>query len=327
MSGSILSEESPLRSPAAWAPLDLAIVSAVGPDAVRFVDNFATASVSSLSVGQGTEAFFTDARGQVLALTTILRTAVGATILAAPGLGPMLRDHLERYHIRESLELTDISAEQASFLVAGADAAGQLEKLGSGELPQAEAEHGEHLLAGIPARVVRVTGRGADGFWLLVDHGRGDQLSAMLTAAGLSGFDPAVLEADRIEAGFPLPIDIVEKTLPQELGRDSRAISFTKGCYLGQETVARLDAMGHVNRRLAVVAIDGDRQSPLPSPLLLDGQPVGLITSAAVSARRGGTVGLAILQTRGLAGGPLRAGTATARVLSIPGHPELVHPG
>ncbi|MFM1903658.1 MAG: Aminomethyltransferase, partial [Planctomycetota bacterium] len=257
---------------------------------------------------------------------TILRTDAGVEIVAAPGLGPMLRDHLERYHIRESLELADASAEQAIFLVAGADAAGRLEKLGGGELPQAEAEHREQLLAGIPVQVARVTGRGADGFWLQVDHGRGADLAAVLAAAGLPRLEPADLEAARIEAGFPLPVDIVEKTLPQELGRDSCAISFTKGCYLGQETVARLDAMGHVNRRLAVVAIDAD-PPPLPAELFLDGQPVGLITSAAASAQRGGTVGLAIIQTRGLAGGPLRVGTATARVLSIPGHPDLVNPG
>lgn len=315
--------DTPQEPSAVWAPLDLAVVTATGPDAVRFVDNFATAAVSKLAIGQGTEAFFADARGQVLALATVLRTATGLVIVAAPGLGPLLRDHLERYHIRESLTLADASADVATFLLTGTAAAARLAELGCGDLPQADAAHADHMLAGIPVRIVQVTERGGDGFWLQCDRGRGNELAAALTAANLTRADATELEAARIEAAYPLPVDIVEKTLPQELGRDARAISLTKGCYLGQETVARLDAMGHVNRRLAVVAIDGDHRPDLPARVLLDDQPVGLVTSAAHSRRLGCTIGLAIIQTRGLAGGPLWVAAAPARIVSIAGHPEL----
>lgn len=315
--------ETPTRPSAAWAPFDLAVVNATGSDAVRFVDNFATAAVSALAVGQGTEAFFADARGHVLALATVLRTATGLVILAAPGMGQLLRDHLERYHIREPLELTDASADVATFLLTGSAAAERFMEFWSGELPRTDGAHAEDSCGGIPVRIVRVTGRGADGFWLQCDRGRADELAAALAAASLPRAEAADLEAARIEAGFPLPVDIVEKTLPQELGRDARAISFSKGCYLGQETVARLDAMGHVNRRLAVVAIDDEQLPNLPARVLLDDQPAGLLTSAAYSHRLGRMVGLAIIQTRGLAGGPLRVAAAPARIVSIPGHPEL----
>ncbi len=315
--------ETPLRTSAAWAPCDLAVVTATGPDAVRFVDNFVTAAVSALAIGQGTEAFFADARGQVLALATVLRTTTGLAIVAASGIGPLLRDHLERYHIRESLTLVDATADLATFLLTGAGAADQLATLGCGDLPQADAAHAEYLLAGIPVRIIRVTGRGNDGFWLQSAAGRGEALAAALTAARLPRAEAAELEAARIEAGYPRPVDIVEKTLPQELGRDARAISLKKGCYLGQETVARLDAMGHVNRRLAVVAIAGDHRTDLPARVLLDDQPVGLLTSATHSLRLGCTVGLAIIQSRGLVGGPLRVAAAPARIVSVVGHPEF----
>jgi folate-binding protein YgfZ len=308
---------------AAWERLHLAVVTATGPDAVRFVDNFATAAISMLEVGQGTETFFADARGQVLALATVLRTATGLVIVAAPGVGPLLRDHLERYHIRESLTLADASADVATFLLTGTAAAARLAELGCGELPQADAAHAEHMLTGIPVRIIRVTGRGADGFWLQSAAGLGDQLATALTAAHLPQTEADELEAARIEAGFPLPADIVERTLPQELGRDARAISLNKGCYLGQETVARLDAMGHVNRRLAVVALERDHPPDLPARVLMDDQPVGLLTSAAYSHRLGCTVGLAIIQTRGLAGSSLRVAAVPAWIVSIAGHPEL----
>ena len=315
--------DTPQQPSAVWAPLDLAVVTATGPDAVRVVDNFATAAVSALAIGQGPEAFFADARGHVLALATVLRTATGLVIVAAPGFGPVLRDHLERYHLRESLTLADASADSATFLLTGAAAGEQLAELGCGDVPQADGAHAEDACGDIPMRIVRVTGRGGDGFWLQCDRGRADELTAALTAANLPRAEAADLEAARLEAGYPLPADIVEKTLPQELGRDARAISFTKGCYLGQETVARLDAMGHVNRRLAVVAIDGNTRPDLPARVLMDDQPVGLLTSAAYSHRFGCMVGLAILQTRGLAAGALSVAAAPARIVSIPGHPEL----
>lgn len=311
---------------AAWAPLDLAVVTATGPDAVRFVDNFATASLSSLAIGEGTETFFTDARGWVLALATVLRTTDGLTILAAPGPGSMLRDHLERYHIREALDLLEASAAVASFLVTGAEAAQRLESLGCHALPEADGSHGEQTLAGIPVRIIRVTGQGEDGFWLLSDRHQADGLAAALGAANLPRLEAAELEAARIEAGFPLPIDIVDKTLPQELGRPPQSISFTKGCYLGQETVARLDAMGHVNRRLAVVALTAAEPPALPAAILLDSQPVGSLSSACRSPRRGCLVGLGLLQTRALASDRLMVAGGPARVVRIAGQPEPTTP-
>ena len=91
-----------------------------------------------------------------------------------------------------------------------------------------------------------------------------------------------MFDAARIAAGMPCyGLDITDKTLPQEVARDARAISFTKGCYIGQETVARLDALGHVNKTLTRVRFTGRDVPPAGSELTLDGKPVGTITSAA----------------------------------------------
>jgi folate-binding protein YgfZ len=122
-------------------------------------------------------------------------------------------------------------------------------------------------------------------------------VSSSLVAAGATACDAAALEAARIEAGWPsYGIDITEKNLPQEVGRDATAISFTKGCYLGQETVARIDALGHVNRHLVRLRFEG---RAIPSPgaeLTADGQPAGNVTSAAWSAGWQAPIALAYLR-------------------------------
>ncbi len=313
----------PLRRAAAWARLSPAVVTATGPDAVRFVDNFTTAAVSTLAIGSGTETFFTDVRGWVLALATVLRTEDGLVILAAPGLAAMLRDHLERYHIREAVELADATASLTTLLVAGPEAAEAVRRgLGTDALPESGFDHRCLELDAAAVRIVRVTGQGADGFWLQTEPGAGDGLVARLTAAGLPQAEPDTLESLRIEACYPLPAEILDKTLPQELGRDARAISFTKGCYLGQETVARLDAMGHVNRRLALVAIEAGEPPELPAMLELEGRPVATLTSICRSPVLGCPVGLGLVQTRGLAGDRLQLGGASARVVTVAGAAE-----
>jgi folate-binding protein YgfZ len=118
----------------------------------------------------------------------------------------------------------------------------------------------------------------------------GDDAWQTLTQAGACPSGAAAFHALRIAAGFPLyGLDISEEQLAQEVGRTSRAISFTKGCYLGQEPIARIDAMGHVNRELRRLEFS---TGPLPTPGTVvhdkpapDGKPIGQVTSAAWSLR------------------------------------------
>jgi folate-binding protein YgfZ len=315
-----------LRTAVAWARINPAIVTATGPDAVRFVDNFATAALSPLSVGAGTETFFTDARGWVLAVATVLRTETGLVILAAPEQGSQLRDHLERYHIREAVELVDASFSMSTIVVAGPTAGDQLRQLGIDRLPILDGDHECLQLDGSLLRVTRLTTRGTDGFWLQAETSGIGRFVARLQGAGVPEADSTAMEALRIEACFPCPADIPDKTLPQELGRDTHAISFTKGCYLGQETVARLDAMGHVNRRLALVAIEAAEPPAVPVVIKLEGESVGTLSSVCLSSLLGCPAGLGLVHTRALASGGLRVGTAPARIVAVAGRPAEAPP-
>src|SRR5207237_6786304 len=108
--------------------------------------------------------------------------------------------------------------------------------------------------------------------------------TASLVAAGSVRCEAAAVESARLEAGFPLfGLDITEDNLPQEVARDAQAINFTKGCYLGQETVARIDALGHVNRLLVRLKFDSDRLPASGDSVLAGEQSVGEIKSAAWS--------------------------------------------
>ncbi len=330
-----------------WGALPMGFVEATGSDAVRFVDNFTTASVSGFAVGGGGESFFTDGRGWVIALATILRTDSGLLVCTPPGLAATLCEHLEHYHIREKVDLRDASAEIACLLVTGPaakaglsdggkipppqDAAtadpslktgmesfscGPLGPLCEQPLPTVGAGHLTTSLGGIEVRIVCTLGQGADGYWILVARDRLHELAVKLTDAGLPQVDETTLETLRIEARYPSVADILAKTLPQELGRDARAISFTKGCYLGQETVARLDAMGHVNRRLVLLAIDAAAPLAVPVPILQGDTEVGIVTSASHAPNSGGLAGLGLVQVKALASDQLTVGGKAARVVA-----------
>ncbi len=142
------------------------------------------------------------------------------------------------------------------------------------------------------------------GFSLIGNLDAAATLKAGLLGAGsglgLVEADGDVFDVLRIEAGTPVfGKDITDKNLPQEIGRDSRAINFVKGCYLGQETVARLDALGHVNQVLK--GLEFEPCSPCPEPgcgLEAEGKRAGEVTSSAFSPARNAPIALAMIRIK-----------------------------
>jgi folate-binding protein YgfZ len=308
-------------APAAWwaaVPARSALL-VDGADAVRFLDNFTTASLAPLAVGGGTEGFFADGRGQVIAVAALMRTPDGIWIDAAPGIAPRLHEHLEHYHIREAVSFRDASAERAAFLLHGRDAMAWLERQTGVSLPPNTLAHGGATLGDIPITLLAADWYGPGGCLVIVAVGDADRMAAWLGATDIPQRSLADVEAARIDAGSPEPHDIPPKTLPQELGRDGRAICFTKGCYLGQETVARLDALGHVNRRLVGVVTADATPPDVHADVMLDGVAAGTVTSACLSPTLGAGLGLAIVHVRALAAGasPTLAG-APVRLVPLP---------
>jgi folate-binding protein YgfZ len=170
----------------------------------------------------------------------------------------------------------------------------------------------------------RTSERSLPGYALVAAAGDIEPLSAALSAAGARAVPAASLEILRIEAGFPVfGRDISEQNLPQEVNRDDRAISFTKGCYLGQETVARIDALGHVNRLLCGLRFAERTVPPIGLQLEQTGQAVGRVTSAAWSPRLGAAIALGYLR-RGAhePGAKLGSSAGEATVEALPFWPR-----
>lgn len=301
-----------------------------GADRASFLHNLCTNDVKHLTPGSGREAFFTNVQGKTIGHaflfatadtnTAVTNTADEIAIDATPGQSATLLPALDRYIIREDVQLLDRTDELAELLFAGPKASRLLAELSGGQLPQQRLDHAAATIAGASVSLRRVDFLAGDCFFLSCPAEQAAALRAALEAAGAKPVGDDAVDAARIEQGTPLfGRDITAANLPQEVARDALAISFTKGCYLGQETVARIDALGHVNRYLVGLRFAGD-QTPAPATeLRIADQAVGQVTSAAFSPRLHAPLALAYIR-RGHhePGARLESNAGPAEVVPLP---------
>jgi hypothetical protein len=277
-------------------------VTFTGADRQVFLNNFCTNDVKRLLPGEHCEAFITNVKGKVLGHGLVDCRTEELVFITVPEQAASLIEHLDRYIIREDVQLRDSTAERAYLLVSGGDGAGR------GQVAE-DWIHWRLLdteLCGLcettPADLPRVVQE--------------------LLAAGAVECSEAAFLAMRIEAGTPLfGIDFGADNLPQEVSRDEFAISFTKGCYLGQETVARIDAMGHVNQTLVGVRFAGPNVPQAGLELTSGESPVGRVTSASFSPRLESPLALAMVRRQWIpAGTLLESAAGLCEVVDLPVH-------
>lgn len=301
-----------------------------GPDRVRSLQNLVTNDLKARQPGEGAEAFLTSPQGKTLGFLRILVDAEEVLVGSDPGTLDSIAPHLGKYCALDDVEFEDVSAGTFEIHVAGPRCD---EALDGGAAAPGAGEYG-HLpstAAGVPVRAIRESPTGRAGLTLIGPREGLAEVRARLESLGGVPIGPECWEVLRVEAGFPAYFrEVGPDNLPQELGRDSRAISFKKGCYLGQETVARLDALGHVNKLLRALVVEGAAAPAAGSPLATeDGQAAGTVTSSGFSEALGHAVALAVVRVK-LAplGAQLRARGAggeeiAARVAEWPLIPDL----
>jgi tRNA-modifying protein YgfZ len=271
---------------AAWSDRSLrARIEISGPDRAKFLHNLTTNDVKRLAEGAGQESFVTSPQGKTLAFVTLLATEAATILLRTEpeSLDSML-PHLNKYGVFDEVSIEDVSGQTFEFHLAGPAASSILERMGANLPPEPDLLHGVVHLSGIAVRLVRESPTGRPGFSLIGPIGAAEELKRILAGQDLTEVDESTFDTLRIEAGTPLSgRDVSTSNLPQEVGRDSRSINFVKGCYLGQETVARLDAMGHVNRIFRGLKLEGSATPTAGSPLTFEGKVVGAITSSGFS--------------------------------------------
>jgi folate-binding protein YgfZ len=265
-------------------------VSATGRDRVPFLHAMLTNDIKTLAPGQGCPAAFLDAHGKVVSLLVvhclpdrlILETD---RILVEPTLTA-----LDRFLFSERVEFEDVSAGEGILTLAGPSARKTVEEmLGQGIPDLAPYHHARVSGDGLDVRVVRAEETGEEGYDVWAPT---DRLSGLWDRALAAGARPVGREAWnilRVEAGVVwCGVDVDTSTLIMEAPLE-RAYSLTKGCYLGQEVIARVTYRGHVNRRIVGLVFPDERIPASGSVIRGDGKEVGRITSAVVSPalRRG----------------------------------------
>jgi tRNA-modifying protein YgfZ len=261
-------------------------IAVTGPDAATFLHNLSTNDIKSMSVGGGCEAFLCNARARTLAFVLISRWQDDRLVLdMVPGLRKKVLEHLNTYLISEQAEIQDLSDDLALFRLVGPKAKEVLQELYTFDFPDIPALYHvkldnalirRHSLLGLPTFDVFCATEHSIGF---VD----DLIPANVWPAPLEVHD--VL---RIEAGTPeYGKDMDDDRFVMEVGRTSQAISYTKGCYLGQEPVVMARDRGQVNRTLMGVAFaDGQEVCPPNSKIFAGETEVGQVTASSVWSPR-----------------------------------------
>lgn len=312
-------QHAALTNAAGVARLDRTLIAVTGADRTSFLHSFLTGDIKRLTPGSGCEAFVTSPQGKTLGHLVVFCEAERHVLDTVAGQKEALTAHFNRYVISEDVEFHDLSDQVSMLLVAGPQAVDLLARVAGTSPPTERLGHAAVTIAGQGAVIRRVDYLGPHSFFMQVERSAGDLVRGALIESGALACDEPAVEAARIEAGFPrFGVDITPENLPQEVGRDALAISFTKGCYLGQETVARIDAVGHVNRQLVALRFAGTEVPAAGTPLLHDGQPIGAVTSAGWSPRAGGPLALGyVRRAQAKTGTVLKTAGGTVEVVSL----------
>ncbi|HUE71438.1 MAG TPA: glycine cleavage T C-terminal barrel domain-containing protein [Pirellulaceae bacterium] len=292
-----------------------------GNDRVHFLHSFCTNDIQRLSPGMGCEAFVTNHQGKTVGHVYVFCTEDALLLDTAPSQAASLISHFDRFVISDDVTFEDVSGATGHWLLAGPHSRYLLAGPIGDELPSQPWDHRPGRLRGIGVQVISADFLLPESFFLVTAAGEFEEVRQTLDDAGARLCGSEAMEAVRIESGTPLfGSDITADNLPQEIGRDAQAISFTKGCYLGQETVARIDAMGHVNRLLAGVRfLDSPAVPPFGTELKSGDKVVGQVTSAAWSPRLSQPLGFALVRRpQAAAGTRLESACGAAEVVRLP---------
>ncbi len=281
-----------------------------GPDAAEYLQGQLTNDVEALEVGDGQYAALLDRKGHMQADMRVLRRAEEEIWVDTEPevLGAVLR-HLTMYSIGREVAVAEVGEENAILSLIGPRA---FEIAGGAVLPEHANEAG--ALAGVEFLAVGTR----DGVDLILAAADKERLCAALIEAGAVEVGAEAAEILRVEAGVPrFGAEMTAETMPAEAGIVEDAVSFTKGCYIGQETVARLHYKGKPNRHLRGLRLSSAAESG--TPLRLGEKEVGRLGGTTLSPAFG-PIGLAILRREAEPGTELAVGEdgVTARVVDLP---------
>lgn len=262
-------------------------VRVTGRDRFRFLNGMLTSEIKTLEAGKGTYALFLDVKGHIQCDMKVYAFPDHLLLVLQHYLVEKLMQGLDRYIMSEDVKMQDASSEFAMIQILGPGSGSFLTTKGLENLPESSYNHRTIDIVGTSANLIRLP----SGYALLAPVSAGVEILSFLEGPLIGGKGFEVL---RIESGLPLmQRDMDESNFPQECGLNG-ALDFQKGCYLGQETMARIDAQGHVNRHLMGFTLS----SPVNAgeKVFRDSKEVGRITSATHSLLLGEPFGIGYIR-------------------------------
>jgi folate-binding protein YgfZ len=273
-------------------------IAVAGPDRATYLQGLLTNDIPALSPGSGCYAAWLTPQGRMLTDMYVLESGAMILLDVPAATAEATRERLDQFIFTENVQVESLAGKLTSVWVHGPKAAGVVERVmgAKGLAAWREYQHAQS--------VARVDQLGVPGFCVYLEPSREPEVLAALRAAGAREVSAEAIEAARIEAGYPVfGVDMTDDTIPLEAGIEDRALSMTKGCYVGQEVIIRVLHRGHgrVARKLVSLRIDG-AVPPRGARVFAADRDVGFVTSAAASPRLG-TIAMAYVHRDFLAPG------------------------
>ena len=286
-------------------------------DRLRFLHNQSTADFEKRQVGEVVDTVFVTSTARTIDLATSLILDDEVLLVVSPNRREYLFNWLDKYiFFADRVTLKDVTDSLASFTLMGAQSAAILEEWGCPNLTElSQFSHKSYHVDGIEVRVAIGTELGLPGYRLIVDRSQSAALLQALINLGAVTLDEDAWECLRIAQGRPKPdAELTEDYNPLEVGL-WQTISFSKGCYIGQETIARLNTYKGVKQYLWGVKLSG--AVAVGTTITVDGEKVGVLTSC--SEVDGEILGLGYVRSKaGGVGLKVMVGDIAGEIISIP---------
>src|SRR6266436_8241709 len=264
-----------------------AYLSFAGPDRVRYLNAILTNNIKDLPADHGIISLLLNPQGHILAEIATYAFEDRLLCVSYATIRQRLIEWLEKYIIMDDVTLTDETPRYGTLALEGPKAAALVKEVSGVDVTKFE-ELSLHsgTVGSVPCRIVKRSPGGVPGAEFLAEREKLPELWQILSDAarwhegGPMGY--AALSATRLAQGVPwFGYDFGEKQIPHEAGLQDTHISYTKGCYTGQEIVERVRSRGQVNRQRVRFVFSGDVVPEADTPLTLDGKEVGYVTRAA----------------------------------------------
>jgi len=298
-----------VRDYAGWLDLsDWGLVQVVGSDRQRFLQAQTTNDLRNLQEGMGVYTAFCTPTGHLLAEAHLLEAEQSYLLLLPPAAFGTMLERLSQLIILDEVELIPLQEGLGVLSVQGSCADEVLEEIGLEPPPAGELRHHARIWQRTMVRLVRCQRTPWGGYDIILPFEAHEELKTALVATSVLPIPPELHEVLRYEAGIPLyGVDMNDRTLAPEMGAAfvAKYISYSKGCYTGQEVLMRIRARGHTNRTWVPLHVGADPQvCPDPSPSLCPSlrgarvmtsdpdtpKEVGWITGAVRSPQRSGNI-------------------------------------